>query len=290
MNYLSKKMLYIIQTGMRRRTEDSDQGSREGSGGRWLARREEASRRAVARLVQSGAGSDQRDGGVGDDALRSGGHGGRPGGFSAGGSSSLENISAFLRAAPPPGRVSGENFTMSAQDQAERRLRAEEALFLLLEEEEMEVAVAKEEARLNASLGHAEEEGCHSGGGPGGGPGSDAALDRASAGEEFTVRSLVVGSVVGGFLSLMNIYMGFKLTIWQPVGLPATIIGFALMRSAVQVRTGRCLLMTVVSCTALSPHKAAGTEEPDKQGSALHRAHSIMSFPARAVAHLFFLA
>ena len=133
---------------------------------------------------------------------------------------------------------------MSARDLAERRARAEEALFSLYEEEELELQVAKEEARRAAGLLSATEEGGISDLGDSEGPsfamGSAPIRSRTpastfgpSAGEEFTARSLIVGTVVGGTLSLMNIYMGFKLTIWQPVGLPATIIGFAVMRTAV---------------------------------------------------------
>ena len=118
----------------------------------------------------------------------------------------------------------------------------------------MENAIAKEEARLeevavafmaeennaDAEAGGGEGSSGMQGGGrrsssrltgeAGGRPSSSAV--GSSSGDEFTLRSLLVGSVVGGFLSLMNIYMGFKLTIWQPVGLPATIIGFAVMRVA----------------------------------------------------------
>jgi hypothetical protein len=274
---MSQQPFLDTKTGIRRRSASADgnerpegrvpKGSREGSGGRWILRREEAARRATVRLMQaaaanntplpSGAGVISDNGAPRsshdrltvlmstiDNSNMSGRSSTDPRFRTSAGTSSLENISYFMSASTPTAMQSGDNMRLSSQDALERARKAEEALYQLLEEEEMDNAIAKETARL---LGEFVEEGSPHAlpFGPSNNINNNRQSERpsnasmaASQGEEFTIRSLVVGAVVGGFLSLMNIYMGFKLTIWQPIGLPATIIGFALMRSAVSYLGG----------------------------------------------------
>lgn len=114
-----------------------------GSGGRWLARREEAARRAAVRF--QGANNPHQTGVISTNgrpvtsqmrlssavaaaANSNGDHvgGGSSSGHVNGGRSSLEDISSFMRAAPPGPMVSGSTFGHSAQDLKERRVRAEE--------------------------------------------------------------------------------------------------------------------------------------------------------------------
>lgn len=269
---MSQRPLMDVKSGIRRRSASADghdsrrrvaSGSREGSGGRWILRREEAARRATVRLMQAAANNNIPVNGtisvisdngtprsshdrlgamisnVDNISARSSSAINDPRFRSSAGTSSLENISYFLSASTPNGMATGDSIRLSTQDALERARRAEEALYQLLEEEEMDNAIAKETARL---LGEELEEGeartLPFGPNPRVSERPSNASLAASEGEEFTIRSLVVGAVVGGFLSLMNIYMGFKLTIWQPIGLPATIIGFALMRTAVSYLGG----------------------------------------------------
>ena len=140
-----------------------------------------------------------------------------------------------LSSAPGPSFVTMSDGGAGAGDVAERRSRLL-ALLRTLDEADHASALARGECvgRWRAD-----------GEGPDGDGDDDDTRPSAvpSNGEELTVRALLVGSLVGGFLSLMNIYMGFKLAIWLPVGLPATIIGFAVMRGAV-ARLGCALPVT----------------------------------------------
>jgi uncharacterized oligopeptide transporter (OPT) family protein len=79
---------------------------------------------------------------------------------------------------------------------------------------------------------------------------SPAAQDAVGAGasppelvRDFTLRAVLAGVVLGGVLSMGNIYMGLKSNWWDSGNITAAILGFALCAPSARARGQRYTLL-----------------------------------------------